>query len=173
MKKWMLVVMASALLSFIQIDRSYAATEMFLFMQGVSGEATQVPHANWIEVESASWGHATKAPFDPLVFTKVFDLASPLLALAVADGRHFQTAILEFQKPVGSQQQVYLRVILTDVTVKAYAAAGHHTSAGLPVESVKLGFAKIEWLYFKQMPNGLLSPTPARTGWDVINNKPF
>ena len=173
MKNWMLVVMASALLSIIQIDRSYAATDMFLFIQGVPGEATQVPHANWIEVDSASWSHATKAPFDPLVFTKVFDLASPLLALAAADGRHFQTAILEFQKPVGSQQQVYLRVILSDVTVKAYAAAGHNNSAGPPVESVKLGFAKIEWLYFKQMPNGSLSPTPARTGWDVINNKPF
>ena len=172
MKKWMLVMMASVLLSIVQIDRSQA-TDMVLFIQGVPGEVAQVPHANWIQVASAAWGHATKAPFDPLVFTKGFDLASPLLALAAADGRHFQTAILEFQKPVGSQQLVYLRVILSDVTVKAYAAADNNITAALPVESVKLGFAKIEWLYFKQMPNGSLSPTPARTGWDVINNRPF
>ena len=170
MKKAMLVVVASALLSFIQIDRSHA-TDMFLFIQGVPGEATQVPHANWIRVESAAWGHATKIPFEPLAVTKIVDFSSPMLALAAADGRHFQTAVLDFQKS-GAQPVIFLKVILTDVTVKAYAAAGA-ASGPLPTESVKLGFAKIEWVYHKHMPDGSLSPTPARTGWDVINNKAF
>jgi type VI secretion system secreted protein Hcp len=170
MKKWMLVVMASALLSFVQIDRSHA-TDMFLFIQGVPGEAAQAPHANWIHVESAAWGHAGKTPFEPLGVTKVVDISSPMLALAAADGRHFQTAILDVTKP-GAQPVIFLKVILTDVTVKSYAAAASNGS-NAPAETVKLGFAKIEWIYYQQMPNGTLSPTPARTGWDVINNKPF
>lgn len=89
MEKWILVVVAGALLSFIQIDRSHA-TDMFLFIQGVPGETTQSPHANWIQVESAAWGHAGKAPFEPLGVAKVVDISSPLLALAGADGRHFR-----------------------------------------------------------------------------------
>lgn len=170
MKKWMLVIMASVFLSMLQIDRSHA-TDMFLFIQGVPGEVAQVPHANWIRVDSANWGHATKAPFDPLTFSKPFDFSSPLLALAAADGRHFQTATLDFQKP-GGQPKAFLKVILTDVTIKSYAAASN-ASGTVPVESIKLGFSKIEWIYHQQMPDGSLSPTPARTGWDVINNKAF
>jgi type VI secretion system Hcp family effector len=169
MKKWIFVVMASALLSFIQIDRSYA-TDMFLFIQGVPGEVAQVPHANWIHVDSAAWGHAGKIPFEPLGVTKVIDLSSPLLALAAADGRRFQTAILDVTKP-GPQPVTFLKVILTDVTVKSYAAAAN-SGSNVPVETVKFGFAKIEWVYQKQMPDGSLS-APARTGWDVINNKAF
>jgi len=97
-----------------------------------------------------------------------------MLALAAADGRHFQTANLEFQK-AGAQGQplIFLKVILTDVTVKAYAAGGTATGGSLPTESVKLGFAKIEWVYHKQNPDGSLLQPPARTGWDVINNKAF
>lgn len=171
MKKWMLVMMASAFLSFIQIDRSHA-TDVFLFIQGVPGEAAQAPHANWIHVESAAWGHVGKAPFEPLGVAKVVDISSPLLALAAADGRRFQTAILDVTKP-GAQAQpmTFLKVILTDVTVKAYAAAANNGSNN-PTETVKLGFAKIEWVYQKQMPDGSLS-APVRTGWDVINSKPF
>lgn len=93
-----------------------------------------------------------------------------MLALAAVDGRHFQSAILEFQKS-GQSPVVFLKVILTDVTVKAYAASGN--ASGLPpTETIKLGFAKIEWLYQKQNPDGTVQP-PARTGWDVINNKAF
>lgn len=58
------------------------------------------------------------------------------------------------------------------MTVKVYAAAGAANGL-LPTETVKLGFAKIEWIYRKHMPDGSLPPTPARTGWDVINHKTF
>ena len=179
MKKAMLVVVASALLWFIQIDRSYAV-DMFLFIQGVPGEETQPPHANWIRVDSTAWSHGvspggvTKTQFEALAVAKRVDFSSPMLALAAADGRHFQTASLEFQKP-GAQGQplIFLKVILTDVTVKAYAAGGTATGGPLPTETVKLGFAKIEWVYHKLNPDGSLLQPPARTGWDVINNKAF
>lgn len=106
-KKTMFVVVASARLSCIQIDRS-RATELFLFIQGVPGKATQVPHADWIRVESAAWGHDTKIPFEPLAVTKVLDFSSPRPALAAADGRHFNTAILHFQKP-GALPMIFLK----------------------------------------------------------------
>ena len=179
MKKAMLVVVASAFLWFIQIDNSHAAVgDMFLFIQGVPGEETVPPHANWIRVDSASWSHGvspggvTKTQFEALAVLKRVDFSSPMLALAAADGRHFQNAILEFQK-AGSNPVVFLKVILTDVTVKAYAAGGVAHGSDLPNETVKLGFAKIEWVYYRQMPDGSLSPSPARAGWDVINSRAF
>jgi type VI protein secretion system component Hcp len=179
MKKAMLVVVASALLSFIQIDNSHASEKMFLFIQGVPGEVTEPPHANWIFVNSAAWSHGvspggvTKTQFEALAVVKRVDFSSPMLALAAVDGRHFEKAFLELQTKRNNQPFIILKVTLFDVTVKAYAAAD--TIGGdTPTESVKLGFAKIEWLYNKQIvtPNGI-ETTPVRTGWDVINNRAF
>lgn len=181
MKKALLVVVASVLLSFIQIDRSHAAAvDMFLFIEGVPGEVTQAPFANWIRVDSAAWSHgsgssvggggtsASKAVFETLTLVKSFDLSSPMLAVAVADGRHFKTAILVLQK-AGPQPGVFLKVILTDVIVKAYGATA---GGGVPIEQVKLGFARIEWNYSRQMPDGKMSQ-PVKSGWDLINNRAF
>lgn len=173
-----LVALAGIVFTFIQAANVWAATDMFLFLQEIPGEVTQAPHANWIRVESASWNHGAspavaKVQFDAVSVTKLLDLSSPILALAAADGRHFRTAILDFQK-TAPQPAVFLKIILTDVTVKAYAAGLNAGGATvLPAESIKLGFAKIEWVYFRQNADGSLSQTPARTGWDVINNKAF
>lgn len=187
MKKAMLMVVACALLSFIQIDRSHAAAvDMFLFIDGVPGEVTQPPFANWIRVESAAWSHgsgssvggggasaskggysASRAVFEALAVTKFVDFSSPMLALAVADGRHFKTAILVFQKAAG----VFWKITLTDVIVKVYKA-GHSGGAPFPTEQVTLGFARIEWNYSRQMPDGKLSQ-PIRSGWDLSKNTPF
>lgn len=181
MKKAMLVVIASALLSFIQIDRSHAAVDMFLFIEGVPGEVNQAPFANWIRVESAAWSHgsgssvggggasASKAVFEALAVTKFVDVSSPMLALAAGDGRQFKTAILVFQKP-GKQPVVFWKITLTDVIVKAYGASS--SAASVPTEQVKLGFARIEWNYSRQMPDGKMS-SPVKSGWDLINNRAF
>lgn len=167
MKKAMLVAVASALLSIIPIERSHAL-DMYLYIPGVSGEVTTTPHANWIKVLSASWGHATKMPFEALTVTKSVDLSSPTLALAAADGRYYPSAVLDFQEYINSVPYVILKVTLTDVTVKSYAASG----AGGLSDSVKLGFAKIEWVYEKRNPNGSVAARP-RAGWDVLNSKAF
>ncbi len=181
MKKAMLVIVASALLSFIQIDRSHAV-DMFLFIEGVPGEATQAPFVNWIRVESSAWSHgagsgvggggtsASKVVFEALALTKLVDVSSPILALAAADGRHFKTAILVFLK-AGKQPMVFWKITLTGVMVKAYNAGGS-SAASSPTEQVRLGFDRIEWNYFKQMPDGTMSQ-PVKSGWDLKNNRAF
>lgn len=175
MKKAMLVVVACALLSFIQIDRSHAAAvDIFLFIPGVPGEVLHKDHANWIQVQSAAWGHgagsggggggAQRTVFENLTVSKLVDYSSSMLALAAADGRYFKNAILVFRKK-GQSPVVFLEVNLTDVIVRAYGAG---SGGDVPTESVKLGFAKIEWVYHKQNPDG--KSQPVRTGWDLNKN---
>ena len=100
MKKAILMVVAGALLWFTQINNSHAVVDMFLFIQGIPGEETQVLHANWIHVHSAAWSHGvspggvTKTQFEALAVVKRVDFPSPLLTLAAVDARHFQTASL-------------------------------------------------------------------------------
>lgn len=169
MRKAMLVAVAGALLSIIPIERGHAV-DVFLNIQGVSGEVTTTPHANWIKVTSASWGHAKGMPFEALTVTKEVDFSSPTLALAAADGRHYPSAVLEFEANYANNVGVvFLKVTLTDVTVKSYGASG---ASGVPVDSVKLAFARIEWVYRKLNASGMVV-AQTRAGWDVFNNKGF
>lgn len=157
------------------------ASDMFLKIDGIEGESSDDKHKNEIEVESFSWGltqtgtfafgsggGAGKAQFQDFHFVTKTSKASPKLFLACATGEHIKEATLTVRKS-GESQQDYLFIKMNDVLISSYQTGGSQ-GGGNPVDQVALNFAKIEYSYKPQKPDGSLDAAIV-AGWDLKLNK--
>jgi type VI secretion system secreted protein Hcp len=157
-----------------------AAVDYFLKIDGIEGESTDDKHANWIDVDSWSWGlnqplppatggggGAGKAHFRDFTFTTRVSKASPKLFLACASGQHLKEARLVGRK-AGKGQQEFLTWTFSDVLVSSYETGG--TEQALPTDAVSLSFSKVAVAYKAQKADGSLD-APVTAGWDVKANK--
>ncbi|MGE0797085.1 MAG: Hcp family type VI secretion system effector [Lautropia sp.] len=158
-----------------------AAVDYFLKIEGIKGESTDSKHKDEIDVLSWSWGAiqqgasavgggggAGKVQIQDFHFTMRASKATPPLMLATCDGSHLKSAELTCRK-AGKDQQEYLKIKLSDVLVSSYQSGGSEGEV-LPVDQVSLNFAKIEFEYKPQKPDGTLD-APVKAGWNQKENK--
>lgn len=158
------------------------ASDYLLKLEGIKGESTDAKHKDEIEVESFSWGAtnpgtfasgggggAGKVNFQDIHFTSRASVASPNLMLACATGQHIKSAILTVRK-AGKEQQEYYSVKISDALVSSYQSGGSEGSSALPVDQFSLNFAKVEFEYKSQKPDGTLG-APVKGGYDLKQNK--
>jgi len=143
------------------------AASIFARIGTIKGESKDARHKDEIEVLAWSWGlshsgttahgggaGAGRPSFQDLTFTHRVDKASPLLMKACATGEHARDATVTVRR-AGKGTQDYLVVTMKDVVVTsvstAVSAEGDDT-----VESVALGFAKVDLEYRPQKPDGSL-----------------
>jgi type VI secretion system secreted protein Hcp len=159
-----------------------AQVDYFLKIEGIDGESTDDRHKNEIEILSWSWGEtnaatmsrgagggAGKVNMQDIHFTTLMSKASPSLFLKCATGEHIKQAVLTARKSGGDQQE-YLKVTLTDVLISSYQTGGSSGDGGIPTDSFSLNFAKIEFEYKPQKPDGSLD-APVKAGYDLKLNK--
>ena len=158
------------------------ATDIFAKFGDIKGESTDAKHKDEIEVLSFSWGVANsgglefgsggsegKATFQGLTIVHNIDKATPKLLEACATGTHFKDATITHRK-AGKGQQEFLIVKMNDVIITAVAHGG--TTAQPASETVTLAFAKVDFEYKPQKPDG--SPGPANQfKYDIKANKTF
>ena len=108
---------------------------------------------------SAATGRSAAPLVSDFSFSRICDRATPLLALAAAEGRYFRGAVLELMRADGDKAR-FMEIRLTRVRVTNYnisGAPGGNVKA--PYENFALGFEKIEWVY-------VTGPSQeCRTGW--------
>jgi type VI secretion system secreted protein Hcp len=156
-----------------------ATVDYFLKIDGIEGESTDDKHKAEIEILSLSWGAsntgsaatgagrgAGKVAMQDLHFRAVMSKASPMLFLKCVQSEHIKEAVLVARK-AGRDQHEYLKVTLTDVLVSSYQTGG---SGDVPIDSFSLNFAKIEFEYKPQNPDGSLG-APVKAVWDLKSNK--
>jgi type VI secretion system secreted protein Hcp len=147
---------------------AFAAVDMFLKLDGISGESTNDKHKGESEVLSWSWGasgkeNGKKGCVQEMNVTKVVDSASPpLITNAGAGGIVSPKAVLKVQKSGGDRQEFFI-VTMTNVRVASYATAASSGSDNL-VENVAFSFDQIDGEYKKQKPDGSLD---AGIPWNV------
>jgi type VI secretion system secreted protein Hcp len=157
------------------------AADIFLKLDDFPGESRDAKHPDEIEVESFSWGvsnhgslasgsggGAGKATFQDLHFTTHVHKSSPLLMKACATGEHIKKAVLTVRKAGGNQFDYY-KVTLEDILVSSYNAGGA-SGGDAPADALSLNFAKIEFSYSIQKPDGTLD-APIRAGYDLKEAK--
>jgi len=152
------------------------AVQMFLKIDGVEGESTDIRHRGEIEVVSFAWGESSAQPLNhsgsgtgrvamqDFTFTTPVSKASPQLFVACASGQHVPSAILTVRR-AGAQQLDFLKVTMTDVVIASWKQAG----ADVPVDEVALKFARVQIAYTGQRPDGAPGDT-VTAGWDVKTN---
>jgi type VI secretion system secreted protein Hcp len=151
------------------------STDTHFKFDGVEGEATHADHKNEIEVLSWSWnvtnasalsgGGSGKGKANPgdMVFTHMYDKASPVLAKKCAQGVHFKEAVLTARK-AGEGQKDFLKVTLKEVFITAVSPSGG--GGGDIIENVAMSYADIGFAYKAQDDKGGLAGE-VKFGWNV------
>jgi type VI secretion system secreted protein Hcp len=143
------------------------ASDIFAKIGDIKGESVDAKHKDEIEVLSFSWdvsnsesvmtggggGRVGKASFHDIVFVHGIDKASPSLLRACATGEHIKDATITHRK-AGKGQQEFLVIKLSDVIVTGVALSD--PSGGPSAENVSLAFAKVDFAYSPQKPDGSL-----------------
>jgi type VI secretion system secreted protein Hcp len=149
-----------------------AVVDIFLKIQGVEGESQDAKHRSEIELTWWGWGvqqsgfsavaHTalalpkgpSKALFQDLTFKHKVDKASPRLITHCAAGTHIPTALLTLRK-AGRATVEFLKIKLSDVTVSSVTLDSDSTD-GVPLETVSLQYAQIDFEYAPQKADGSL-----------------
>lgn len=157
------------------------ASDIFAKLGDIKGESLDSKHKDEIEVLSYSWGvsntgsmaHGSgggegKATFHDLSFVHKIDKSSPNLLLACATGTHLKEATITHRK-AGKEQHEYLIVKLNDVIITGVTHGG---SGDGHSENVSLSFAKVDFQYKMQKPDGSLD-APVNFKYDLKANKTY
>ena len=155
--------------------------DYFLDIDGLPGESADEDHRNWIEVLSYSWGASSavasgsrsgagKATVTDLFVSSMLSQASPQLFLAVMNGKHATTAVLEGVRRSGERDTVrFMRLSLEDVLVTSYQTGA---SEETPFDAFSLAYGRISYSYWRQDARGQMGPEQV-VRWDVKANKAF
>lgn len=156
------------------------AIDMFLKVEGASGESTDANHKEWIDIASLSWGAsqvasmssgggggAGKASFNDLHIDAMMDKATPAILKHCASGKHLGEVKVAICKAGGSQVE-YSTIVLKDVIVTTVQFSG------VDSEELRVSYsfqaAKVEHHYWIQTPQGVKG-AESQMGWDVKENK--
>jgi type VI secretion system secreted protein Hcp len=146
---------------------------IYMQIEGLSGDVTELGHNNWIEIDSFSFGcsrnvasscpghtsdrETSLASFSEIVVTKSMDKTSPNL-VALAWIGTAKTVRIDFTGS-GETSSVYASYILRHVLVSSYNVCAE--SNGIPREKLSLNFDKIDFIFTPYKQDGSAeSPIP-------------
>ncbi len=160
------------------------AGDAYLQIDGIKGESADSGHPGWIEVSSAHWGvvqptsntvstsggHTVgHSEHRTLSFSKLTDIASPVLMQHCAMGKTVPKARLEFMRADGEGKPVkYYQVELENVIL--YHMDQVMRDGGVLLDEVGLCFSKVKWTYTQQKIGGGAGGSTAG-GWDLASKK--
>ncbi|UCE98281.1 MAG: type VI secretion system tube protein Hcp [Dehalococcoidia bacterium] len=144
------------------------AVDMFLQIDGLSGESTDADHVGWIDVLSYEWGvsqpsagvissgisrSSERALHTDFTITKTLDKTSPKLALYCSKGQHVSEATLVICHGEGGGQIMEYR--MTDLIISSVLVSGTAGQEILPTEQIGLAYTEIEWIYTERDELGM------------------
>lgn len=160
------------------------AIDVYLQIDGIKGESQDDKHRDWIECQSVHWGihqpksatastagghTAERAELKDVTFTKMADLASPILMQHCAMGKTLSKAKFEFMRADGNGQPiVYFQIELDNVLIGGIEP-GIEPGTILD-ELVSLKFSKVKWRYVQQKIGGGSGGSTVG-GWDLAANR--
>jgi type VI secretion system secreted protein Hcp len=160
------------------------ATDLYLQIEGIKGESADSAHQEWIELtsvhmgitqpgsatESAGGGHtAERCEQSTLSFSKLVDMASPILMQTCSAGTTIPKAKLEFMRADSEGKPVkYYDVELENVMI---ANMDQLTNEGdLLHDHIGLRFSKMKWQYTQQEIGGEAGGNTSGC-WDLASNE--
>jgi type VI secretion system secreted protein Hcp len=160
------------------------ATDAYLKIEGINGESEDDRHRNWIEVSnviyaihqpraevvSTAGGMTTgRAELYPITFTKLADVASPVLLQTCATGKTISKAVFEFLRADGDGKAIpYFKIELENLIVSNMTPDSG--DGGIIRERVQLAYARIKWNYTRQSIRGGAQGNTSG-GWDCSAHK--
>ena len=157
------------------------AIDIFMRIDGITGESKDAHHKNWIDVHNFTWGAsqpntlttgggggAGKVNFQDLKVTAAIDKAAPTILKHSAIGRHIPKLEISVCK-AGGEQIEYSRITLDDVMVTGVEFDGSKNNEVLWV-TYSFQAVKIKTQYWEQTERGGKGPE-TQMGSDIKQNK--
>lgn len=157
------------------------SVDMFMKIDGASGESKDANHKNWTDIISFSWGAtqpgnmasggglgAGKASFNDLHVVARIDKAAPAVMKHCASGKHLSKIELSVCK-AGGQQVEYTKITLEDVLVSSVQLSGELNSEAVTV-NFAFQAAKVKQQYWEQTEQGGKG-AESLVAWDIKQNK--
>ena len=157
------------------------AIDMFLKVEGVTGESKDSNHTGWTDITSFSWGAsqpgnmsvgggggAGKVNFNDLHVNALIDKSTTAVLKHCASGKHLTKVELSVCK-AGGQQVEYTRITLEDVLVTSvqYTGADNGDTVGV---TYAFQAAKVKQQYWEQTTAGGKG-AESSAGWNIKENK--
>ena len=159
------------------------AVEIFLKIDGVTGESKANGHVGEVEVfsfslgasnpSSVAYGHgsgAGKVDISSLSIQKQVDTASAKLFQNCASGKHFGTGTLVIREAGGDKPVEYYKLEMAECFIDSVSWGGS-AGGGKPSESVAVSFSSLKITYFPQNEDGSQG-TQQQGSWDIKKNTP-
>ncbi len=157
-----------------------AGFQMFVDINNIDGESTDVGHRNWIDALGYSFGvsqtatthagggaEAGRADFADFAILKAADKATPKLFAATASGEHLSEVRVEIGRSAEGGFQRLLEYRLQDVVITSFKPAG--TSEGRLLEEVSFVYGRLRITYYRYKADG--SPEgQVEEEWDLQMN---
>ena len=157
------------------------AVDMFLKVDSIKGESVDSAHAGEIDVLSWSWGAtqtgtthsgtgggAGKANVHDVTITKYLDRSTPFLLKHCLTGLQVKEAILTVRKAGGKKPLEYVKIKMKDALVSSLQTGGTGSDERL-TETLGINFAKVEFEYVPQKPDGSADSSTPIT-WNIAKN---
>jgi type VI secretion system secreted protein Hcp len=156
--------------------------EIFLTIDGITGESTKAGAEGWIEIFSFSNGAsnhssvafgtgsgAGKVDLSSVSFQKQLDISSPYLFANCCSGAHVDTGHMIVRESVGgTTTQTYYQYDFTEVFIDSISWGGS-AGGGKPSESISLSSKSLMVTYWPQNGDGTLG-TQIPKGWNQNTN---
>ena len=142
------------------------AGNLFLQIEGVTGECVESGHEGWIDVESYSEGMSSASTagygggaglgtvsYQDFHVTCQLEKAVPNLMAGCADHKHYPKAKIHATKMGGDGKSwTYVEVTLSEVVVTSVQISG--AASSIPNVAISLAFSKIKTEYWAQINTG-------------------
>jgi type VI secretion system secreted protein Hcp len=157
------------------------SVDMFMKVEGASGESKDSNHTSWTDIDSFTWGaiqpHSMnsgggagvgKVAFQDLNVVAKIDKCYPAVLKHCATGKHLGKVEISLCKAGGSQIE-YGKIELTDVLVTSVTVSG--TSSGeSTVVNYSFQASKVKTQYWEQTNQGGKG-AESQMGFDIKQNK--
>ena len=157
------------------------AVDIFIKIDGATGELKDSAHQGEIDVLSWTWGMTQsgsrhvgggggtgKVAVHDLSFVKYVDKSSTDLMLFCCNGKHISEATLVVRK-AGESPLEYLKIKMTQCLITSVETGGAGEQDRL-TETVTVNFAKVEVDYTPQKEDGT-GDAATHMGWDIAKNE--
>ena len=153
------------------------AVDVFMKIDGISGESVDTQYKEWIEVLSLNWevdtSTAERGRGEPrsshFGIIKVVDKATPQILRATTGNELIKEIRIALCR-AGKDKVKYLEYVFKNCLItKVQLQMGTHSGEVLPMENVQFRFASITITYFQQKRDTGGSAGHIETQWNVSN----
>ncbi|EOS93712.1 type VI secretion system tube protein Hcp [Erwinia tracheiphila] len=156
-------------------------TDIYLKIDGISGEAKDSNHAGWINIDSFTWGAsqpgnmsvgggggAGKVRYLDLSAQAAIDKATPAIMRYVSNGKHIAKVELSVCKAGGSQIE-YCRITLEDVLITnaIFNGSSQRDAVGM---TYQFQASKVKTQHWEQSSTGGKG-AESQSAWNIKENK--